>query len=297
MAPFLLLSKFESYLSIEKRYSHNTIVAYMKDLSQFIEHSCIVSTDQFKLVSHASIRSWIVDLVESSMENKTVNRKLSSLRTFFKWLRKENVLNTNPLSKINGPKISKRLPVFAKESDLDVLKLEKVFDNDFNGVRDRLIFEILYQTGIRLSELINLKEVDVNDNSIKVLGKRNKERLIPISLELGKLIQKYKNLKHNHSLNNESLLVMENGNKLYSKFVYRKIIYYLGVTTNLDKKSPHVLRHTFATHLLNNGAGLETIKDLLGHANLAATQVYTHNSFTKLSNIYSQAHPRGHKIN
>jgi integrase/recombinase XerC len=297
MAPFLLLSKFELYLSIEKRYSSNTVAAYMKDLSQFIDYSCIASVDQFKEITHASIRSWIVNLVESAMENKTVNRKLSALRTFFKWLRKEGVLNTNPLSKINGPKISKRLPVFAKEADLDKLKIEKIFNNDFNGVRDRLIFEMLYQTGIRLSELIYLKDVDVNENSIKVLGKRNKERIIPISNGLYYLLENYKQFKRNLAFENEYLLVLDNGNKLYSKFVYRKIIYYLGLCTNLDKKSPHVLRHTFATHLLNNGAGLETIKDLLGHANLAATQVYTHNSFAKLSNIYSQAHPRGHKIN
>ncbi len=297
MAPFLLLSKFESYLSIEKRYSQNTVLAYMKDLKQFIDYSCISSINEFKQVSHASIRCWIVNLVESAMENKTVNRKLSALRTFFKWLRKENILDQNPLSKINGPKISKRLPVFAKESDLNTLKIEKMFSKDFNGIRDRLIFEILYQTGIRLSELINLKEFDVNDNAIKVLGKRNKERIIPVSKDLTLLISNYMNFKRNLSLVNEHLLVLENGNKLYSKFVYRKIIYYLGVSTNLDKKSPHVLRHTFATHLLNNGAGLETIKDLLGHANLAATQVYTHNSFAKLSNIYSQAHPRGRKFN
>lgn len=297
MAPFLLLSKFESYLSIEKRYAQNTVLAYMKDLNQFIDYSCISSSDEFKQVSHASVRSWIVNLVESAMENKTVNRKLSALRTFFKWLRKENILDQNPLSKINGPKISKRLPVFAKESDLDILKIDKLFNEDFNGVRDRLIFEILYQTGIRLSELINLKEFDVKDNAIKVLGKRNKERIIPVSKDLTLLISNYKQLKRNLSLVNENLLVLENGKKLYSKFVYRKIIYYLGLSTNLDKKSPHVLRHTFATHLLNNGAGLETIKDLLGHANLAATQVYTHNSFAKLSNIYSHAHPRGRKIN
>ncbi len=297
MAPFLLLSQFEKYLAIEKRYSQNTIRAYLKDLSQFIDYTCVTSIDQFNQVTHSSVRSWIVSLVDGSIENKSVNRKLSSLRTFFKWLRKEKILVQSPLSKINGPKISKRLPVFAKESDLDSKRMEKVFSSDFYGVRDKLIFELLYQTGIRLNEILNLKEIDVNDKAIKVLGKRNKERFIPITNELFLLIVNYRILKQSLSLENDYLLVLNNGNKLYPKFVYRKIIYYLGLTTNLDKKSPHVLRHTFATHLLNNGAGLETIKDLLGHANLAATQVYTHNSFAKLSNIYSHAHPRGGKNN
>jgi integrase/recombinase XerC len=295
MAPFLLLSKFETYLTVEKRYAQNTIIAYIKDLNQFIEHSCVSSIDELKQINHIAIRSWIVSLVEGSMENKTVNRKISTLRTFFKWLRKEKIVEKNPTAKINGPKNAKRLPVFAKESELDSVKIDKLFKNDFEGTRDKLIFELFYQTGIRLSELLNLKESDVDSESIKVLGKRNKERLIPISRELFVLIENYRKLKYNCSTNNQFLLILDNGNKLYPKFVYRKIIYYLGLTSSLDKRSPHVLRHTFATHLLNNGAGLETIKDLLGHADLAATQVYTHNSFAKLSNIYSHAHPRGRK--
>ncbi len=297
MAPFLLLSEFETYLAVEKRYAHNTIVAYIKDLNQFIEHSCISTVDELNQINHASIRSWIVSLVEGSLENKTVNRKISTLRTFFKWLRKEQLIRKNPTSRINGPKNSKRLPVFAKESELVAIKTDKIFNDDFEGVRDKLIFELFYQTGIRLSELIHLKNSDISNESIKVLGKRNKERLIPISKELFDLIENYKKLKCTCLLKNDHLFILENGNKLYPKFVYRKIIYYLGLTTNLDKKSPHVLRHTFATHLLNNGAGLETIKDLLGHANLSATQVYTHNSFAKLSNIYSHAHPRGRNNN
>jgi integrase/recombinase XerC len=297
MAPFLLLSEFETYLAVEKRYSRNTIVAYIKDLNQFIEHSCISTVDELNHINHASIRSWIVSLVEGSLENKTVNRKISTLRTFFKWLRKEQIIAKNPTARINGPKNSKRLPVFAKESELDAVKIDKVFKGDLEGIRDKLIFELFYQTGIRLSELIDLKNSDIGNASIKVLGKRNKERLIPISKELFDLIESYKRLKCNRLLKNDYLFILENGNKLYPKFVYRKIIYYLGLTTNLDKKSPHVLRHTFATHLLNNGAGLETIKDLLGHANLSATQVYTHNSFAKLSNIYSHAHPRGRNNN
>jgi integrase/recombinase XerC len=297
MAPFLLLSKFETYLTAEKRYAHNTIIAYVKDVNQFIEHACISTIEELDQIDHYTIRSWIVSLVTDSLENKSVNRKISTLRTFFKWLRKEEIIKKNPTSKISGPKNSKRLPVFAKESDLDPEKTDSIFNNDFDGVRDKLIFELFYQTGIRLSELIHLKNADIGNASLKVLGKRNKERIIPISHELVALIENYKKLKSKLKLKNDYLLILENGNQLYPKFVYRKIIYYLGLTTNLDKKSPHVLRHTFATHLLNNGAGLETIKDLLGHANLSATQVYTHNSFAKLSNIYSHAHPRGHKNN
>jgi integrase/recombinase XerC len=297
MAPFLFLSKFEAYLAYEKRYSQHTIIAYIKDLSQFIEYSCVSSVEDFREITHSNIRSWIVSLVEESNENRTVNRKLSSLRTFFRWLRREQLIVSNPIAKINGPRNVKRLPTFAKESELESTKINSVFNSNFEGLRDKLIFELFYQTGIRLTELINIKESDVNVESIKILGKRNKERLIPISPELFQLIAQYRILKRNIVAKNNFLIVLDSGEKMYSKFVYRKIIYYLSLITNLDKKSPHVLRHTFATHLLNNGAGLETIKDLLGHSNLAATQVYTHNSFAKLSNIYSQAHPRGRNIN
>jgi integrase/recombinase XerC len=297
MAPFLFLSKFEAYLAYEKRYSQHTIIAYIKDLSQFIEYSCVSSIEDFREITHSNIRSWIVSLVEESNENRTVNRKLSSLRTFFRWMRREQIIVSNPIAKINGPRNVKRLPTFAKESELESNKINSVFNSNFEGLRDKLIFELFYQTGIRLTELINIKESDVNVESIKILGKRNKERLIPISPELFQLIAQYRILKRNIVAKNNFLIVLDSGEKMYSKFVYRKIIYYLSLITNLDKKSPHVLRHTFATHLLNNGAGLETIKDLLGHSNLAATQVYTHNSFAKLSNIYSQAHPRGRNIN
>jgi integrase/recombinase XerC len=197
------------------------------------------------------------------------------------------------MAKIQGPKNEKRLPVFAKESELDSNKLSEMYDNDFDGIRDSLILELFYQTGIRLNELINLKETDVNEQHIKVLGKRNKERLIPVSTTLFHQIQDFLKEKRKVVGETKFLIVLKNGNKLYPTFVYRKINAYLSQATNLDKKSPHVLRHTFATHMLNRGSGLETLKDLLGHANLAATQVYTHNSFAQLTAIYSQAHPRG----
>ena len=288
-----MLDKFISYLQFEKRYSEHTVIAYTNDLSQFISFAELVSINEFSSLSPAFLRSWIVELIENGCTNKSVNRKLASLRTFYKWLRKEGLATTNPLLKLKGPKSEKRLPSFAKESELQESKLSVYFSDDFNGLRDELMVEIFYQTGIRLSELIHLKDVNVSKDSIKVLGKRNKERIIPIMPALFKKINTYRNLRNNTSGPTPTLFVLQNGNILYPAFVYRKINQYLGSATQLDKKSPHVLRHTFATHMLNRGAGLETLKDLLGHANLAATQIYTHNSFAQLTKVYSQAHPRG----
>jgi integrase/recombinase XerC len=233
-------------------------------------------------------------LIDSGLTNRTVNRKIATLRTLFRWMRKEGIVKANPMAKIHGPKNEKRLPVFAKESELDSNKLAEMYNNDFDGLRDELMVELFYQTGMRLNELMNLKEIDVNEQYIKVLGKRNKERLIPISSGLFLQIQEYISQKRKIVGESKFLIVLKNGNKLYPTFVYRKINAYLSQATSLDKKSPHVLRHTFATHMLNRGSGLETLKDLLGHANLAATQIYTHNSFAQLTAIYSQAHPRGH---
>jgi integrase/recombinase XerC len=254
-----------------------------------------LSVSEIAQVRSSQIRSWIVHLFDEGISKKSINRKLSSLRTFFKWLKKEGKININPLAKITGPKNEKRLPHFAKESELKEDKIKELFTDSFDGYRDHVMFELFYQTGMRLSELINLKDSDIQHDRIKVVGKRNKERIIPISEDLNKLIQKYRLLKEKEVNSTAYFLVLKNGNKLYPKFVYRKINNYLGSATSLDKTSPHVLRHTFATHMLNNGAGLETLKDLLGHANLSATQVYTHNSFAQLTRIYSQAHPRGHK--
>lgn len=294
MAPFFV-NKFLSYLQTEKRYSAHTNLAYQRDIEQFLDFTIIVNEKELAEVTPLVIRGWIVDLMDKEYTKRTVNRKLSSLRSFFKWLAREAVIPHNPMQKVQGPKTEKRLPSFARSSDLTVEKLEHVFSSSFEGVRDRLIVEVFYQTGIRLSELINLKNSDIEKDRIKVLGKRNKERIIPISSLLFEMIEEYRKQLKLNDLENEFLFLLNNGNKVYAKFVYRIINSYLGQVTNLDKCSPHVLRHTFATHMLNNGAGLETLKDLLGHANLSATQVYTHNSFKQLTNIYSQAHPRGHK--
>lgn len=288
-----MFQEFINYLQFEKRCSEHTITAYQIDLAQFQEFFELKSITEMNELNSLAIRSWIVYLIDSSLTNRSVNRKIATLRTLFKWLRKEGIVNSNPMAKIQGPKNEKRLPVFAKESELNSNKLAELYNNDFDGLRDELMVELFYQTGIRLNELINLKETDVNEQNIKVLGKRNKERLIPISATLFQQIQQFIFEKRKQVGETKFLIVIKNGNKLYPTFVYRKINAYLGQATNLDKKSPHVLRHTFATHMLNRGSGLETLKDLLGHANLAATQVYTHNSFAQLTAIYSQAHPRG----
>lgn len=291
-----MLNKFLQYCIAEKRFSEHTVIAYRNDLSQFIDFIDVSKESDFKEVKSNLIRGWMVYLLENDYSAISVNRKISSLRTFFKWLLKEGLIESDPMKSVSGPKTSKELPSFAQQGELLSEKLEPFFENDFDGVRDRLMFEILYQTGIRSNELIQLKVNDVQIDQIKVLGKRNKERLIPVSNELHKLIQIYLDFKSELEGRSEFLLVLKSGKKLYPKFVYRKINSYLGKVTGLRKKSPHVLRHTFATHMLNNGAELEVLKDILGHANLSATQVYTHNSFAQLTSIYSQSHPRGTKF-
>ena len=289
-----MLQKFYEYLRFEKRFSEHTLVAYTTDLEQFVVFSEVTSLQAITQLKTVFIRGWIVQLMEDGYSNKSVNRKLASLRTLFKWLRKEGISVENPMSRIRGPKVEKRLPSFAREQELGSDRTKHLFNDDFNGLRDELMLELFYQTGIRLSELIGLTLADIQSNSIKVLGKRNKERIIPISSSLHQIIQRYIAARAVFAKSNR-LLMLENGKPLYPAFVYRKIHQMLGTLTTLDKRSPHVLRHTFATHMLNNGAGLETLKALLGHASLAATQVYTHNSFAQLNKIYRHAHPRMNK--
>lgn len=290
-----MLKSFESYLISEKRCSDHTFKAYINDVSTFLEFSGVKSIDELKEINYQVVRTWLVELVNSNLNNRSVNRKLSSLRTFFKWALRSSHIEVDPMLRIKGPKQKKRLPEFVKEEELDLDKLSKVFPDTFEGFRDRLIIEVFYQTGIRLSELVELKKSDIQNGVIKVLGKRNKERLIPITLELEQELKSFINHPVNLEHNSNSIFLTEKGNKIYPKLVYRRINYYLSLLTDMQKKSPHVLRHTFATHMLNNGAGLETLKEILGHANLSATQIYTHNSFDEITKIYKQAHPRGHK--
>lgn len=288
-----MLESFLDYLRFEKRFSDHTVKAYQIDLSEFVTFSEAKSINDLALFTSSFIRSWIVELIEKGLKSKSVNRKLAALRSFYKWLRKEGIVDSNPMTKVKGPKNEKRLPSFAKESELHPSKLELFFNDDEKGQMDRLMFEVFYQTGIRLSELLNLKKSDISNGKLKVLGKRNKERIIPISDELNSSLNKYYLIQSNNRKQSIYVFCLSNGQKLYPTFVYRRINYYLSVATSLDKKSPHILRHSFATHMLNRGAGIETLKDLLGHANLSATQIYTHNSFAQLTNIYKQSHPRG----
>ena len=251
MTPFFL-SEFLTYLEVEKRYSSHTITAYKKDIEQFFDFLDIENEKDLKEVSYQSVRSWLVDILEKGNSNRTAARKISSLRVCFKWLLKEGVVSDNPVSKIKAPKQSKKLPSFFREGQLDPTNFDTLFDDSFDGVRNRLIIEVLYQTGIRLSELIALKVKDVDQYKVKVLGKRNKERAIPISEKLSGLISEYQKLLLEKGLFSEYLFVLKNGNTLYPKFVYRLINSYFGNVTDIDKSSPHVLRHTFATHMLNN---------------------------------------------
>lgn len=286
---------FCEYLTHQKRYSPHTINAYKKDLEQFQNYiNTTFETTNFTEVKASCIRSWIVSLMETENSARTINRKISSLKSFYKYLLKNKLTDTNPLLKIITPKTSKRLPVFVGESEINNLLNNVDFGNDYEGIRDKLIIELFYATGTRLSELIELKipAIDFRNNSIKVLGKRNKERIIPIGKNISNLIKNY--LTEREKLESEEtfLFLTKIGKKIYPKLVYGIVNSYLSRVTTINKKSPHVLRHTFATHMLNNGADLNSIKEILGHANLSATQVYTHNTIEKLKNIHKQAHPK-----
>lgn len=284
---------FKNYLIHERRYSQHTVLAYIKDLEQFYDLLDLESDDAVKEVSHRVMRYYLVGLVDLGLENSSVNRKLSTVKSFFKFLRQQGEIDINPAIKVQSLKQKKVLPQFVPEKQLWT---SEIFDDEkdpHNKALVELTLELFYQTGIRLSELINLKEQNVSQDQIKVLGKRNKERIIPIAGNLFDLINNFRDLKKESSLKSQFLMIAKNGKKLTSKFVYSKVNNYLGKATNLSKKSPHVLRHTFATHMLNNGASLESIKKLLGHTDLSSTQIYTHNSFKQIKTIYEQSHPRG----
>ncbi len=285
-----MIDDFLNYLANEKRFSVHTVVAYKKDIEQFFES---IGNNNVTEIRHQDIRGYLVEMVESGKENSTINRKLSSLKTYFKFLRRQDVITINPMLKMQGLKKKKRLPQFIPENQIWDRSIFCEHEDEFSNLRDELILELFYQTGIRLDELINLKSANVSSGSIKVLGKRNKERLIPIAPDFFLMINKYRRIKNDNNIISEFLINTNNSKKVTPKFVYSKVNYYLGKATNLKKKSPHVLRHTFATHMLNNGATLESIKKLLGHTDLVATQVYTHNTFKQVKNIYKSSHPRG----
>ena len=291
------IQPFIGYLKFEKRYSHHTVTAYQADLNDFIEFvNGQFGETRLEALNHGIIRSWLALLKEQGLAAKSLNRKISTLKSLFKYLLKNGVIEVSPMSKVISPKIGKRLPVFVKEEDTQ--RLLNTLDRsteDWRSLNAKMIITIFYSTGMRLSELINLKEkqVDFPRSQIKVLGKGNKERIIPISAELGNSIREYQQLKRKEfETAEEVLLVSEKGKKLYPKYAYLIVNQHLGEVSTLDKKSPHVLRHSFATHLMNNGADLNAVKELLGHSSLAATQVYTHNTIEKLKDIHKKAHPK-----
>lgn len=289
------LGLFYNYLQYEKRFSPHTLTAYKTDLQQFFVF--IDAGQNASFTDIFLIRNWIVDLMDNNIEARSVNRKISSLKTYFRFLVREKLIADNPMSKVQSPKQPKKLPAVLREEKVNsLLENENVFEDSFIGIRDKLIIELLFGTGIRLAELLSLSESDINhyENAIKVIGKRSKERIVPLHKELLLLIRDYLAVKKSEKFDNNSLklIVTHTGIAAYPKLIYRVVQKYLGQITTQDKKSPHVLRHTFATSLLNNGADLNAIKELLGHASLAATQVYTHNSVEKLKLIYKQAHPK-----
>src|SRR5690349_22255062 len=291
------IQPFLDYLKFEKRYSAHTISAYETDIISFFDFMELTFGNMpLGNITPTFIRSWMADMKEKKMTAKSLNRKLSSLRSFFKYHLKRGAISQMPTTNVIAPKISKRLPVFMKEAETkELLESLASGSEDWKALNARMLITLFYSTGMRLSELIGLREkqLDLSRSQIRVLGKGNKERLIPISPEIVSLIKDYQRQKA-ASLKQEEdfLLVTEKGRKIYPKYAYLLVNKHLGGAITLDKKSPHVLRHTFATHLMNNGADLNAVKELLGHASLAATQVYTHNTIEKLKNVHKKAHPK-----
>jgi len=288
---------FLQYLQIEKRYSSHTVRSYLNDLNQFnlFLLSQGLPDDPVAVTSH-DIRAWIVSMLENNYSTVSVHRKISCLRVFYRFLRKEGFVKNDPLQKVVLPKRKKTLPVFVEEKAMDNLLDNYSFGDDYAGIRNRTIIEMLYLTGIRRSELIGLRNIDVDlsEGSLKVTGKRNKQRIIPLVKSFIVRLEEYLKVRDDHFASDKNgwFFITDKGNKLYDKYVYNTVNCYLSMVTTIEKKSPHILRHTFATHMLNHGADLNSIKELLGHANLSATQIYTHNTFEKLKKIYKQAHPR-----
>ena len=293
-----MIDSFLAYITLEKKYSIHTITAYKNDLISFTDF-LVTQYNQENLleVHYPQIRSWIVTLVADKISNRTINRKVSSLKSFYKFSQKTKQIVANPLSKHKALKIEKRVQVPFSFKEIDAVLKEVAIDNDFISIRNKLIVELLYSTGIRRAELIHLKERDasLSDKTIKVLGKRNKERFIPLLNSVIQTLKEYLELKKEFTIGEEELFITEKGNKLYETLVYRVINSYFSRVSSKEKKSPHILRHSFATHLLNGGADLNSVKELLGHSSLASTQVYTQNSLDVLKKVYNQAHPRSNK--
>ena len=292
-----MIRSFFKYLEFEKRYSQHTLTSYRNDLTQF-ENFLKSDSASFspKDADYQQIRNWLIKMVQSGLSPSTVNRKIASLRAYYKYCLRNNLIKDDPSSRVKMLKTGKSLPVFAKEAELTKVLDQMIYEDGFKGFRDQLVMEFLYSTGTRLSELINLKEssIDIFQGQVKVLGKRNKERIIPAPKSLMPLVSKYIIQKKKEFPDNYSpfLIVNNNGGQSYPMLIYRIVNSALRSVASLEKQSPHVLRHTFATHLLNKGAELNAVKELLGHSSLAATQVYTHNTIERLKEVFDQSHPK-----
>jgi len=295
-----MVKEFITYLELEKNYSRHTVIAYEKDLAEFLAF-CVASFDMSDLnqVQYVVIRSWIVSLSENGLSNRSINRKIASLKSYYRFLQKIGEKVTNPLNKHKALKTAKKVEIPFSELEMDTVLSNFGYTNNFEGKRDQLMIQLLYATGIRRAELINLKlsDIDLETKSIKVLGKRNKERIIPMLISLqGCFLDYYKERDKIENIEKSRyVFVSSSGNKIYETLVYRTITKYFNEVSSKLKKSPHILRHTFATHLLNKGADLNSVKELLGHSSLASTQVYTHNSIAELKKVHASAHPRAKK--
>ena len=290
------LEQFIGFLRYERRYSEHTVTAYEKDLDQFIQFGSEMVGDFFFVeADHHLIRQWIISLMDQGVKAVSVRRKISTLRSLYKFLLREGLMTKNPVDLVMTPKIGKKLPQFVQEKEMNRLLDTPFFGGDFTGLRDKAVLSLFYGTGMRLAELRGIRKADlrVGEGVVKVIGKRNKERLIPYPTEISDDLSRY--IKVRSELfgdSNDFLFLTDKGEQVYDKLLYRIVRKYLSLVTSMEKRSPHVLRHSYATHLLNRGADLNAIKELLGHASLAATQVYTHTTFEKLKKIYNQAHPR-----
>jgi len=294
------IQSFQKYLQLEKNYSLHTVQAYIQDLQFFQEYiKNTFESDVLEEVNYSMIRSWIVLMVDDAISNSSINRKIASLKAYYKFLLKIKLIDSSPLLKHKSLKTPKKIQIPFSEKELDVVLNSIQYSDDFDGIRDKLIIDLFYTTGIRRSELINLKtqNIDLLSNTLKVLGKRNKERIVPILPIISKQIEKYLFQRAQLEVINDIdyFFLMTKGIKLSESFVYRLINHYFSSVSEKVKKSPHILRHTFATHLLNSGADLNSVKELLGHSSLASTQVYTHNSLAELKKVYGAAHPRNQK--
>ena len=290
-----MIEAFENYLSLEKKYSSHTVTAYLADVQEFAAYLTEVEpTMLLPQVNYSLIRSWIIHLVESGITNRSINRKIASLKAYYGFLVRSLVINSSPFLQHIPLKTQKKISIPFSQKEIETVLSEAQEGEDYPQVRNRTIIELFYATGMRRAELIDLKisDIDFSQKIVKVLGKRNKERIIPLIHTVVETLEKYLTLRKEVETNEVFLFLTDKGKKMYPKLVYNIINSYFSTATTKLKKSPHVLRHSFATHLLDNGADLNAVKELLGHAGLAATQVYTHSSIAELKNQYKNAHPR-----